>query len=72
MVTIHERMCLPDVAQTLTLPLSKGDIIHHVKLVSEVYELHPRLMTRVYQSLQMSLSRGNSLCGSPFEPTNSL
>ena len=59
MVTIHERMCLLDVAQTLTPPLSKGDILYHAKLVSKVYKLRPRLMTPVYQSLEMSLSHLN-------------
>jgi hypothetical protein len=45
-----------DVAQTSTLPLSEGDIIH---LVSEVYKLHPRLMKLVCQSCDMSFSHPN-------------
>ena len=56
--------CLLDVVQTSTLPLNKGDILHHAKFVSEVYKLFPRLMTHVYQSLEMSLSylnRGETL-----------
>ena len=43
--------------ETSTLPLNKGDILHHVKLVSEVYKLHPRLMTLVYKSWEMSFSQ---------------
>ena len=33
--------CLLD-AETSTLPLSEGDILHHAKLVSEVFKLHSR------------------------------
>jgi len=32
---------MPD-AEISTLPLSEGDILHHAKLVSEVYKLRPR------------------------------
>jgi hypothetical protein len=28
--------------KTSTLPLSKGDILHHTKLVSKVYKLFPK------------------------------
>jgi hypothetical protein len=31
--------CLPNAAQTSTLPLSEGDILHHAKLVPEVNKL---------------------------------
>ena len=33
--------CLLMLAQTSTFPLSEGDILHHTKLVPEVYELCP-------------------------------
>jgi hypothetical protein len=33
--------CMPDV-ETSTLPLREGHILHHTKIVSEVYKLHPR------------------------------
>jgi hypothetical protein len=34
--------CIPDVAQTSTLPLREGDILPHTKLVPEVKKLHSR------------------------------
>jgi hypothetical protein len=65
-----------DVVQTSTLPLNEGDILHHAKLVSEVYKLHPRLMTLVCQSWETSLShlnRGETpYAALPFEPIDSL
>jgi hypothetical protein len=33
---------LPNAVQTLTLPLSEGDILHHTKLVLEVNKLRSR------------------------------
>jgi hypothetical protein len=52
--------------------LNEGDILHHAKLVFEVYKLHPRLMTLVCQSWETSLShlnRGETPSTTlPFEP----
>ena len=55
-INYYSKRMSSDVVQTSTLPLNEGDILHHAKLVSEVYKLCPRLMTLVCQSWEMSLS----------------
>ena len=59
MLIIIFRECLPNVVQTSTLPINEGDILQHATLVFEVYKLHLRLMTLVYQSWEISLSHLN-------------
>jgi len=59
LLIINLRECLLDLFQTSTLPLNERDIMHHPKLVSEIYKLPHRLMILVFQSWEMSLSYFN-------------